>query len=240
LAYYRNQILHIFVAEAFVACALESFACRRQADQGVSRADLLEETTFLSRLFKREFIYKPSPDAEDNFDETLEAMRRRKILSLSDDDQMVTADPEGHKMLAFLRHLFRPFIDSYWVAALSLFTLRAERKMEEKQFIKIMQEYAESLYQQGELRYSDAVSMENLSNALSLYKDLGIVKDEMPAQGDKRSSRNRQITLCESHITGQSLSEFVNRIGKFSSSNQAPVIAERVQKILEKSQATMA
>lgn len=217
LAYYRNHILHLFVSEAVIACALQAFQWRRSTDRGVAKVDLLKEVRFLSQLLKKEFIYKPSPDIQDNLDETLALMERRNILQVNPNTQIVEPMPDsGLKMIGFLRHLFWPFIDSYWVASVALFALR-EEPMEEKAFHHKMQDIAESLYHEGYLRYSDVVSLETLTNALELYEELGVVMRVPMEEGSTRSSRKRQLALTETYRKHEELQFFVTRIGKFSS-----------------------
>lgn len=217
LAYYRNHILHLFVSEAVIACALQTFPWRRSTDQGVPKVELLKEVRFLSQLLKKEFIYKPSPDIQDNLDETLALMQRRNILFVEPSTQIVEPLPDtGLKMLTFLRHLFWPFIDSYWVAAVGLFALQAE-PLEEKTFHRKMQDIAESLYHEGFLRYSDVVSLETLTNAIELYEELHVVVKVPVEDGGARAHRKKQLSLTETYKKPEELRFFATRIGRFSS-----------------------
>lgn len=228
LAYYRNHLVHLFVSEAVIACALQAFQWRRASDEGVKLDALLKEVSFLSLLLKLEFIYKPSPDIQDNFDQTLADMERRGILSVDDQSNRVEAQGgEGRKMLVFLRHLFWPFCDSYWTACLTLFTVLKEGFVEEKAFIRKMQDLTEALYHEGYLRYSDAVSMDTLKNAISLFEELDMIV-RVPMDEGGRASRKRQIELTEKYRDADKLREFVYRAGKFSSCREATDVADQM------------
>lgn len=75
LSIYRNQLLHHFVSEGLVACALYAVGKgRNETSLVVSRCTLLKLVAFLSQLLKIEVIFKPSPSINHNFDETIAAM----------------------------------------------------------------------------------------------------------------------------------------------------------------------
>ena len=49
----------------------------------VEKIKLLQSVQFISRLLKFEYIYKPAPDIEDNFDLTLQTLRKQRVLSIN-------------------------------------------------------------------------------------------------------------------------------------------------------------
>jgi glycerol-3-phosphate O-acyltransferase len=50
LSYYRNTIMHTFLPEAFVSCALAAFGAQLSSKEGVKIGRLFEETAFLMEL----------------------------------------------------------------------------------------------------------------------------------------------------------------------------------------------
>jgi glycerol-3-phosphate O-acyltransferase len=56
LSYYRNTILHTFLPEAFVSCALAAFGDQLSSKEGVKIGRLYEETTFLMNLLSEEYL----------------------------------------------------------------------------------------------------------------------------------------------------------------------------------------
>jgi glycerol-3-phosphate O-acyltransferase len=89
LAYYRNNIVHHFVPEALLATALHRFR-----GPAIEVVDAREETYFLSRLFKYEWIYEESTEFDNVFRRTLECFDRSSWLELdaSRDSQSVASE----------------------------------------------------------------------------------------------------------------------------------------------------
>ena len=56
LSYYRNTIVHTFLPEAFVSCALAAFGAQLSTKEGVKIARLYEETVFLTNLLSEEYL----------------------------------------------------------------------------------------------------------------------------------------------------------------------------------------
>eukprot|EP00002_Diphylleia_rotans_P026400 TRINITY_DN525_c0_g2_i1.p1 TRINITY_DN525_c0_g2~~TRINITY_DN525_c0_g2_i1.p1 ORF type:complete len:1229 (-),score=251.97 TRINITY_DN525_c0_g2_i1:134-3820(-) len=91
LAYYRNQILHIFNNEGIIACALSSLTKNRRyrpADESSSSSvpavplgRLLQEVRFFSHLMKYELTFKPNASSlEDTFSQTVHLMVKEESL----------------------------------------------------------------------------------------------------------------------------------------------------------------
>lgn len=60
LSYYRNTLLHAFLPDAFLACALASFGEHLSAREGVLLPRLHTQTVFLARLLRNEhFLQQP-------------------------------------------------------------------------------------------------------------------------------------------------------------------------------------
>jgi glycerol-3-phosphate O-acyltransferase len=59
LAYYRNNLSHLFINEAYIACALKALGGNTSDDMSVvSVQRLWEQTDFLAKIFKEEFIVR--------------------------------------------------------------------------------------------------------------------------------------------------------------------------------------
>ena len=76
LSYYRNEVIHIFVDESFVCCAL--YACLKERGQvlperKVNKQLLIERVRFLSQVLKLEFIFSPGK-VEDNTEKVLKEL----------------------------------------------------------------------------------------------------------------------------------------------------------------------
>ena len=90
------------------------------------------DITELSRLLKGEFIYKPATDISMNFDETLDKMVERGIMKISDETISVGPSKETFVFLCFL---LWPFIATYWITSVGLYSLLPDRITNEKTFL---------------------------------------------------------------------------------------------------------
>ena len=225
LGYYRNQLIHLFTSEGMVACALSGFKQFRTEDKGVPKDVLLEEVRFLSQILKLEFIFKPTPDIQDNFSETLDFLRSKGLFTES--TEFIKVRRSRDELFMFLQALFGPFIDSYWVASLGLMRL-LQGELNEAELIKLMQMTSETLYHEGLLRYSESVSKDTLKNALMLFQDLNVITSEKRPEKGSNKRTEKIYRIKEGFHDEEILLAFVKRIGKMSSCFAINDVIERL------------
>ncbi|GAA5938602.1 hypothetical protein JCM1841_003045 [Sporobolomyces salmonicolor] len=177
LSFYRNQVIHLFVEESMLCAVLYTRVKAGGAapSQRMERNDALRELHFLSRLLQNEFVYQG---------DGLEANAERTIASLKDDQvilvegELIGLSPEeraaGRNNFDFFCFLIWPFIETYWLAAASLFALTptssppsAEQPVAwfaEKAFQASAQLLAKTLFAQGDVSYWEAVNQGPLCN----------------------------------------------------------------------------
>eukprot|EP01114_Cavostelium_apophysatum_P020927 TRINITY_DN7157_c0_g1_i1.p1 TRINITY_DN7157_c0_g1~~TRINITY_DN7157_c0_g1_i1.p1 ORF type:complete len:731 (+),score=200.79 TRINITY_DN7157_c0_g1_i1:88-2280(+) len=177
LAYYRNQILHLFMNEGLVACSLYS-NLRLRTDVSVDQTRLLEDVAFISMLLKMEIIYLPSPDMKITFQQTLNEMKERGTIEIDSEGNVKIGEKEILQF-DFLCALFWPFIDSYWLMCSSFYSLYPSNIAEERVYIQKVQSLGFTLYHQGELSFYESISKETLSNALRLFLQIGVIDKQM-------------------------------------------------------------
>ena len=110
LDFFRNNVIHHFVAMAIIAAAR---GARPPADPAGART-LEADTRWLSRLFKLEFMYRVGARFETIFAETRQAMAKLEI------DGAAGAGPSRAE--SFLSQMVVPYADAYRIAALALTT----------------------------------------------------------------------------------------------------------------------
>jgi len=110
LDFFRNNVIHHFVAMAIIAAAR---GARPPANPTDART-LEAETRWLSRLFKLEFMYRVGARFETIFAETRQAMAKLEI------DGAPGAGPSRAE--SFLSQMVVPYADAYRIAALTLTT----------------------------------------------------------------------------------------------------------------------
>ncbi|KAL1920575.1 uncharacterized protein VTP21DRAFT_952 [Calcarisporiella thermophila] len=185
LSYYRNQLMHLFVPEAILSVSLYTQVKfgGSKSTQRMPYTQLLDKVIFLSSLLKLEFVYQTA-DVRNNLDETLEYLLNKHVLTI-EGDMIGLSDMErtlGRENYDFYCFLIWPFVETYWLATMSLFALAPPYShnvemawMAEKIFFEITQSLGQTLYWQGDLSYLEAVSKETLRNALDRLEYYGIV-----------------------------------------------------------------
>ncbi|KAI9278119.1 hypothetical protein BY458DRAFT_538806 [Sporodiniella umbellata] len=185
LSYYRNQVIHLFVEESIVCVALYSVIKKGGGKplQRMRYEDMLNEISFLSSLLKLDMIYQPG-GVENNTKRTIEWLTKNNVIEVTDDGWVGLDDLErqcGRENYDFLCFMLWPFIESYWLSAVSLYTLAPPQGtsqpiwVDTKLFATRSQAMGKTLYYQGDLSYLEAVNKETLSNTLTRYEEKGII-----------------------------------------------------------------
>ncbi|KAG0299366.1 hypothetical protein BGZ98_010111, partial [Dissophora globulifera] len=206
LSFYRNQLIHLFVHEAIVAVTMYTRIKigGAKSTQQISHVDLLNEVTFLSRLLKTEFIYNPG-NIESNVEFTLDYMKKSNVIEINSEGYVGLSDVErsiGRENYDFYCFLLWPFVETYWLAAVSLYTLIPTAKeliqldsdgqpqlhwVEERVFMEKTQMFGKTLYYQGDLSYFESVNMETLKNGFNRLSDYGILMIKKPTNSKERT-----------------------------------------------------
>ncbi|KAF9579164.1 hypothetical protein BGW38_004682, partial [Lunasporangiospora selenospora] len=243
LSFYRNQLIHLFVHEAIIAVTMYTRIKigGAKSSQHISQEDLLDEVTFLSRLLKTDFIYNHG-DIQTNLERTMEYLTRSNVIEIDSEGYVGLSDAEraiGRENYDFYCFLLWPFVETYWLAAVSLYTLvpptRAHPNqpqldgngepqlhwIEERVFMEKTQMFGKTLYYQGDLSYFESVNMETLKNGFNRLADNGILMIKKPTGPKERTKVALHPdfipqTDAEGRIvTGGPLWNFVERIGTF-------------------------
>jgi glycerol-3-phosphate O-acyltransferase len=170
LAYYRNNAIHLFVADGLVALALVGAAKRGL----VSVEELRQRTLALSRLLKLEFSYRVGAPFETIFDETLAGLKTAGLIGVA--THGVYPAPGAAPRLLLLAGQVIDFVESYFVAARGLETLTSPTS--DKDLVKRIHDLGEKMFFTGEVRRREACVRANYANALSYFKERGILVDK--------------------------------------------------------------
>jgi len=213
LDYYRNQLLHLYHNEGMVACALFGLTYNMQntspsrskskdKDQdpahkdGVKKETLIKEACFLKGLLWLEFVDRSTEkDMEETISKTIDSLVAAGSLAQNRDRIQVTSHGEGY--IFFLCHLFWHFVESYWVTALSLFSLQPNVKVKKSLLLHRIQWIAEKMHSEGKLMFYESCSMEVLVNTLELYQQWKLIdfRPELMAQGPQLSGGKKKRRL---------------------------------------------
>lgn len=132
LSFYRNMTIHLFIYEALVSVAMYTKVKQGGAPhmQDIKFEELKAQVLFLSSLFRGEFIFS-SEGLDVNLDKTLRGLETDNVVRLDRDGEgkitvVGISDEErkaGRENYDFYCFLIWPFIESSWLAAVSLMGL---------------------------------------------------------------------------------------------------------------------
>ena len=132
LSFYRNMTIHLFISEALVSAAMYTRVKQGGGpdNQRISFDALYNQVSFLSQIFRGEFIY-PTAGLLTNLEVTLQGLEQDKVITIERDvaGKMLSVGlhdierKSGRENFDFYCFLIWPFIESTWLAAVSLMGL---------------------------------------------------------------------------------------------------------------------
>lgn len=220
LSYYRNQLLHVFQWEGAIACVIAALAGMKSARKkkapiptrgaaigesvgGVEEGVMLEEVKFLAKLWSTEFVNAPNLDVEKVILHTLDRMTGEGVITRhtvssqpSPDSPPVTQRvykiaSRGEGVLTFLCHMYWPFVETYFIAVLTLFTTSPTDPIKATVLSQRMSWLGEKMYDEGKLNFFESCSSEILNNAISRFVHMGVLikKSHVDNETDPRKKR---------------------------------------------------
>lgn len=202
LSYYRNNIVHHFVPESLLAAAIRSFPTHE-----IPLDKLMEETLFLSRLFKYEWIYEERAEFRNVFLRTLNYFNDSGWLELDEADAMVSIDTPPPIELDFFRRLVLTFLEAYTIVA-SMLPEMIERPLEKSEITSRALKKARTDYLAGRILFHESLSKPTYENALRLLNDWGILTRQF------NESKKRETYQVDPDWTSK-LDELQSRLESF-------------------------
>lgn len=191
LSFYRNMTIHLFISEALIAAALYTRVKRGGGPsiQDIPYQDLHDQVLFLSSLFRGEFIYSGEGLAV-NLERTLAGLEADNVIHIEKDEEgnitkVGLSDDEraaGRENYDFYCFLIWPFIESSWLAAVSLMGLTPPLSQKDDIWIQSSKAHdsaqllGKTLYHQGDLSYFEAVNKETLKNSYQRFEEEDIIQ----------------------------------------------------------------
>lgn len=210
LSFYRNMTIHLFISEALLAAGIYTRVKQGGgfASQSIPEPDLIENVTFLSQLFRGEFIFPAGQGLRHNVEDAMAGLLRDNVLTTTsqpaNDPSSHTAGNvriiglseterrSGRENFDFYCFLIWPFIDAAWLGAVSLFCLvpptgspPSSAWIDMKRAQDTAQLFGRTLYHQGDLSYFESINKEALKNAFTRCQEEGIILVSKPNQTDK-------------------------------------------------------
>ncbi|KAI9840343.1 MAG: hypothetical protein M1837_001761 [Sclerophora amabilis] len=210
LSFYRNMTIHLFISEALLSAGM--YIRVKQGggpdNQRISYDDLLHQVSFLSQLFRGEFIF-PTQGLSINLQQTLLGLEKDQVIKIDRDPSRPTAPGQvrsvelsgaerqcGRENFDFYCFLIWPFIEATWLGAVSLLGMTQplefgdrEVWLEFKQAQDQAQLLGKTLFHQGDLSYFEAVNKETLKNAYQRFEEEGIILVAKSTRDSRRPPR---------------------------------------------------
>ena len=203
LSFYRNGVIHLFVSETIISVALYTKIKQGggPANQKISYEELWGQCEFLSQLLKTEFVFELARTLTDNIDKALAGLEADDIIVWNREEEVIELSQterecgrENYDFYCFLvattlplPFLTRvgenvncqiwPFIEAYYLNAVSLFALTPSLEAQEqrhgdlydvsdkllawvsvKAFLAMAQQLGKTLFHQGDLSYIEVRS----------------------------------------------------------------------------------
>jgi len=132
LSFYRNMTIHLFITEALVSAAMYTRIKQGggPANQRIPYEELSAQVTFLSQLFRGEFIFPPE-GFTTNLERTLAGLEKDDVIQVTRDAsgapifiELSASERQcGRENYDFYCFLIWPFIEASWLGAVSLLGL---------------------------------------------------------------------------------------------------------------------
>jgi glycerol-3-phosphate O-acyltransferase/thioester reductase-like protein len=224
LSFYRNQLLHLFFVDGLVAIVLNTLGAQ------ALRSDVLREIDFLRTLLANEFPTEPSPCPMSLFEAALAALVANGAVrsdASASDEPRYTLTAAGLGPATFFCHLFWPFIDSYWVAALTLLCLAPNGTASQKELLSRMSFIAEQLIAEKKVAFNEACSMDVLGNAFHTFLELRVIlKKRLAVNVDRLvGSAPESVMLTPEYAAADRIQAFIDRLARL---RQSAVVARGV------------
>lgn len=213
LSFYRNQVIHLFVSEVIISAALYTKIKQGggPTNQKIKYRELWNQCEFLSQLLKTEFVYQLARTLTDNIDKALHGLEKDGVIVWNKEEGTIEISVEerecGRENYDFYCFLIWPFIEAYYLNAVSLFALTPRLEVQSagkgdlydvkdspltwvsvKAFLAMAQQMGKTLFYQGDLSYIEAVNMETLRNALGFFEEKGQIIVKKNRSGRQESA----------------------------------------------------
>jgi len=217
LSYYRNNLIHHFINEAFISCSLFEFGQSNLGTEGIDKKDLWEKVQFVNHLLRNEFVIEKEMRTYEEFEAVLNFMMQTNTLAETADDKVVI-HPEGENQINYLNSLVWPFIDTYWVTFVFIFSLVPSKFVQEGKILEKIQWFAESLYEDQIITFYESCSQEIIKNSVSTYYSDGIiVKKKLETISDGVRDPN-VYTLSDEYNSEDKMQQFFEKLSQFRKS----------------------
>ena len=167
LDFYKNAVMNYF-APVSVSCR----AMLAQSDlQNLDYQRVHDDARFLSKLFKREFLYRADSRFDTYFDDSLASLVVRGLIDVPNPDRIVVKDETSVRLLA---GLLDPFVQAYLIVFETLEELKSFPLWDDE-IKKLALERTRRAYLEGKISRPEAANQSLISSAITWLRIEGVL-----------------------------------------------------------------
>ncbi|MBI1908841.1 MAG: 1-acyl-sn-glycerol-3-phosphate acyltransferase [Deltaproteobacteria bacterium] len=172
LDYYKNSSIHFFIS---LSC-LSTILCTIGKNQ-LLLSDVEKEFRSLQEMFRHEFTFSRRHPIKDHLEKVLVFFEKEEWLKVA--DNQVTLTETGSRAIEPMSRILQNYFESYFIAWKGLNGFFG-KTVEEKELVNYLRGKGLLLLLKEKVKYRESLSAFNLRNALSFFKDLGIIEEIHP------------------------------------------------------------
>ncbi len=169
LEFYKNSIIHFFIRHSFLALSLITGSENVKKD-----SEIVADYSFLTRLFRYEFIYEGGSTVSGEIDGVMEYFSERQLIERNNANQGYVLTRGGFEEFPYWVTFIMPFLESYWIATRYIIGEKESKVWKRKDELKSMTYMGQRFQKLGLIDHVEAVSHANFKNAMSLIKEDGL------------------------------------------------------------------
>ena len=200
LDYYKNNILHFFVASAIVVLAV-----RVAGEQDVPEDRVLDQARRVSRILKHEFSFRSDRKFEDNFRQAADLLVRRRTLTRTVDPSAgphLSLTPQGRLEGRELEGLLAACFEAYRLAA-ELVAELPEGGVPRKRFTELFLQRANRQILEGRVLRAELAAQPMARAALSVLAEEGLVKTGARVEVANPARREDLVRELSTYLHGE-------------------------------------
>jgi len=173
LEYYKNSVIHFFIAHSFTAISLLT-----GTEEVKDLESIIAEYAFLKTLFRNEFVFEENEDIQGKVLSLIEFFLDSAFLNRQEGNHGYQITKLGFDKLPIWAALAKTYLESYWIAVKSI-SQQKGKKGKRGDLLKNMDYLGRRFHKMGVIDHIGAISLLNFKNALStINENIRKVRDQ--------------------------------------------------------------
>jgi glycerol-3-phosphate O-acyltransferase len=144
-----------------------------------------EDYTFLQDLFQYEFTFSRRQALRSHLEKLIEYLEKKELVRF--EDNVIQLLPDSRAKLELFSSPLTNFFEGYYLLWRTLSRL-GQRRWESKELLQFIQERGRILFLKEEIDHPESISKFTLQNALTAFRDLGLLLEEKEGWDKKKKT----------------------------------------------------